>query len=91
MRFENQTFEGDVTLDYNEFINCTFTPACLIHFGGGMYSFTNCKIAFRGISWHDNADRTLHFMRFLYAMPIGPEVVRQLLETGPTNPAPKMN
>jgi len=40
MRFENKTFTTDVTLDFNEFRNCTF-DGCTIYYHGNPFWLVN--------------------------------------------------
>lgn len=52
MRFENQTFTKDVSLDCNEFSGCTIRD-CSVYFDGGNFSlrntnFINVRIVFGG-------------------------------------------
>jgi hypothetical protein len=42
MRFENQTFTTDVTLDCNEFIDCEVRN-CNVMFQGGSFSLVRTK------------------------------------------------
>jgi hypothetical protein len=43
MKFENQTFTTDVTLDCNEFIDCVLKD-CLISHQGGWFSMTRTRL-----------------------------------------------
>lgn len=91
VRFENQTFTGDITLDYNDFINCTFGDGSVIHYGGGQYSLQSPTFA-GGIrfTFHDNAHRTLIWLKFLSSMPNGRQLIDSILESIPTSP-PQMS
>ena len=80
MRFENQTFTDDVTLDYNTFINCTIKD-CTILYHGGEYSlqnttFVNVKFALAG-----PANNTLAFLRVVRAS--GEHLLHELLDQDP--------
>lgn len=91
MKFEDQTFKKtDVTLDYNEFVNCKFV-ACTIHFAGGQYKIDGCDMDNCKFSFHDAALRTLAYVKMIWSMSGGPEVVRGLLESTPKPPPMKLN
>ena len=86
MRFENQTFTDiTVTLDYNEFVGCTFRD-CTVICHGGTFALThttldNCKFGVAGV-----ANSTLQFLRLVRAS--GPNLLQELLDQG-TQPTPE--
>jgi hypothetical protein len=80
MRFVKQVFTTDVTLDYNEFIDCEFRD-CVVYFHGGEFSlvrttFNNVRYALAG-----PANNTLSFMRLIRAN--APHLINQLLDAQP--------
>lgn len=80
MKFEKQTFTEDVTLDYNEFIDCTIKD-CGILYHGGKYSlvrttFSNVRFGLAG-----PANDTLAFLRLVRAN--GAHLLDELLDQGP--------
>jgi hypothetical protein len=81
MRFVKQVFTTDVTLDYNEFIDCEFRD-CVVLFHGGEFSlvrttFTNVRYGLAGA-----ANNTLSFLRLVRAN--APQLINQLLDAGVT-------
>ena len=81
MRFENQVFSGvTVTLDYNEFHNCTIRD-CLVSCHGGDFvlahtTLVNCRFGVEGM-----ANTTLQFLKLVRAN--GPHLLEDLLGQGP--------
>lgn len=82
MRFENQTFTGmTVTLDFNEFVDCTIKD-CLILCHGGTFrlertTITSCKFGVGA-----PASSTLSFLKLVRASG-GLETLDALLNQGP--------
>ncbi|HET7757690.1 MAG TPA: hypothetical protein VFK87_10575 [Steroidobacteraceae bacterium] len=81
MRFENQTFTGTtVTLDFNQFVNCTIAD-CLVVCHGGDFSLSRttlmrCKFGVGGM-----ANNTLQFLKLVRAN--GPQLLEDLLNQEP--------
>ena len=79
MRFENQILRGDITLDHNEFVNCTFEQDCRISYHGGPYAIRDCNLrrwaAFR---FEDSATNMIAFLKLLGSL--DPRFVYRLLE-----------
>ncbi len=80
MKFENQTFTDNVTLDYNEFIDCEIKD-CVVFYYGGKFSlvrtrFTNTRFGLGG-----PANDTLAFLKLVRAN--GPQLLEELLNQGP--------
>lgn len=90
MRFENRTFTNeDVTLDYNEFFDCTFGDGARLHFGGGQYQMLTCRMAGEiSFGFHDNAHRTLIWLKFIRSLPNGLEILESILAAIPATPPP---
>jgi hypothetical protein len=90
MKFVDQVFTNtDVTLDYNEFINCTFGNRSRIHFCGGQYQLTDCKIDGEiGFALHDSAHRTLVWLKFIRSLPNGLQILEDLLRAVPSGLPP---
>jgi hypothetical protein len=80
MRFVNQTFSDDVTLDYNEFVDCEIRN-CLVLFHGGDFvllrtTLTNVRFGLGG-----PANNTLNFLRLVRAA--NPRLLDELLNAAP--------
>ena len=85
MRFEQTTFTSDVTLDYNEFVDCTFRD-CGILFYGGRFSLIRATFQNVRFGFGDAANNTLAFMRLIRSTTNGDELLRDLLAAGPAPP-----
>jgi hypothetical protein len=79
MRFENQTFTADITIDGNEFIDCVIEN-CVVHHYGGPFSLV--KSSFRNVrfAFHDASNNALAFLRLIRSMPNGDRLIAELLE-----------
>lgn len=80
MRFDHQTFTTDVTIDYNQFVDCEFKN-CVIFYHGGDFSlirakFTNVRFGLAGA-----ANMTLGFLKLIRAT--NPKIIDELLDQGP--------
>ena len=65
MRFENQTFDhSEVTLDDNEFVDCTIVNCTLI-FHGGALSVTRTRVTGAVYVLVDSAVHTTRFLALL--------------------------
>ena len=80
MKFENQTFTDDVTLDYNEFIDCEIKN-CKILYCGGKYSLVRTKLSNVQFGLGGPANDTLAFLRLIRAN--GQHLLDDLLNQGP--------
>ncbi len=87
MKFENQTFTTDVTLDYNEFIDCEIKN-CKLLYRGGEYSLVRTKLSNIQFALGGSANNTLSFLRLIRAN--GPHLLEDLLNQGP-QPKPAEN
>lgn len=80
MRFENQTLTSDVTIDGNEFVDCTIEN-CVVHHYGGPFSFANSSFRNVRFAFHDASNNALAFLRLIHSMPNGAQLLAELLET----------
>jgi hypothetical protein len=85
LKFENQTFTTDVTLDCNEFIDCVIKN-CVIYYQGGWFSmirtqFDNVRFGVGG-----PAQNVLLFLRMIRIT--HPVAVDELLDGAP-QPTPE--
>jgi hypothetical protein len=86
MKFENQTFTDTVvTLDYNEFLNCTFTR-CRIVFHGGGFAIAAPKLNASQFVLADSASNTLALLKMLND--IDPQMTRSLIDSAGKATAP---
>jgi hypothetical protein len=85
MRFVNQVFQGgEITLDYNEFIDCEFRD-CLVVLHGGEFSLVRARFERVRFGLAGAANNTLMFLRLVRAN--GPHLVDELLNGGAPPPA----
>jgi hypothetical protein len=80
MRFVKQLFTTDVTLDYNEFIDCEFRE-CTVFFHGGEFSLVRTTLNNVRFGLSGAANNTLAFLRLVRAH--GPNLVNELLDAAP--------
>lgn len=87
MRFEKQTFENElVTLDDNEFIECTFVN-CKFHYSGGNFNIDRIRFNSLEFTVEGPAARTVMLLQSLWANDVGQRAVRGLLDrTGGERP-----
>lgn len=83
MKFVNQKFTSDVTLDYNQFIDCEIRD-CTVYYYGGPFSLTRTKLSNVKVSLAGAADATLDFLRML--RPLQPNIVEELLSPSKLSP-----
>ncbi len=62
MKFKNQTFTDDITLDYNEFIDCDIKN-CTVLFYGGKFALIRTKFSNVRFGVGGAANDTLAFLR----------------------------
>ena len=79
MRFKDQTFTEDVTLDYNEFIDCEIRD-CKVLYHGGQYSLVRTKFTNVQFGLGGHANNTLAFLRIVRAS--GQHLLDDLLDQG---------
>jgi hypothetical protein len=79
MRFVKQTFTTDVTLDYNEFVDCKIKDCVIAHFGGP-FQLTNTTFEHVRFACGGAADNTLNFLRLVRAN--GQNLLDELLNQG---------
>jgi hypothetical protein len=80
MRFSNQIFTTDVTLDYNEFIDCEILN-CTVLYHGGEFSLIRTKLTNVRFGLVGPANNTLVFLRLVRAH--GSNLVNELLDAAP--------
>jgi hypothetical protein len=79
MKFVNQAFTGEVTLDYNEFVDCEFRD-CVLLFHGGDFSLVRARFVNVRFGLAGPANNTLNFLRLVRAN--GAHLVNELLDQG---------
>lgn len=79
MIFKNQTFTEDVTIDYNEFIDCTIKD-CVVFYHGGKFSFVRTKFSNVRFGLAGSANDTLAFLKLVRAN--GEHLLNELLDQG---------
>jgi len=79
MKFEKQTFTDDVTLDYNEFIDCEIR-GCRVYYYGGKFTLIRTKLTNVSFGLGGPANDTLSFLKLVRAN--GPNLLDQLLDQG---------
>jgi hypothetical protein len=80
MRFENQVFTSDVTLDYNQFVGGVVRN-CVVFYYGGDYSLVNARLQNVRFALGGAANNTLTFLRMLRAM--NPTAFEELMNQAP--------
>ena len=79
MRFVKQTFGIDVTLDYNEFIDCKIRD-CVVLYHGGEFSLVRTRLTNVRFGLGGPANNTLGFLKLVRSN--GPHLVDALLDQG---------
>src|SRR5258705_5889498 len=67
MRFENQIFTTDVTLDYNQFIGGVIKN-CVVFYYGGDFSLSETRIENVRFAMAGGATRTLIFLSLIWSL-----------------------
>ena len=81
MRFESKVFESaEVTLDYNEFVDCEMRN-CVLLYHGGDFSLTRTRLNNVQFGLAGAANNTLSFLRLVRAN--GQALLDGLLDAGP--------
>jgi hypothetical protein len=80
MRFIKQTFTDDVTLDYNEFVDCEIRN-CLVLFHGGDFTLLRTTLTNVRFGLGGPANNTLNFLRLVRAA--SPRLLDELLNAAP--------
>ncbi|MGH8175440.1 MAG: hypothetical protein ACREV5_04155 [Steroidobacter sp.] len=89
MRFENQAFQNEqITLDDNEFVNCTFTK-CKFHYSGGEFNIDRIRFDSLEFTVQGPAARTVMLLRSLWADEVGQRVVQGLLDPSKAGAPPE--
>jgi hypothetical protein len=80
MRFENRAFENEaVTLDDNEYIDCTFTN-CKFLYSGGDFNIERIRFDSLEFTVDGPAARTVMLLRSLWSNQLGQRAVLGLLD-----------
>lgn len=88
MKFLGQVFEGgEVTLDFNEFIDCEMRR-CVLVYRGGDFSLVRTRLVGVQFALGGAANNTLSFLRLVRAN--GPALLDGLLDSGP-QPVPEQS
>lgn len=86
MKFTGQVFQGgEVTLDYNEFVDCEMR-GCVLLYHGGDFSLTRTQLLNVQFALAGSANNTLSFLRLVRAN--GQALLDGLLDAGP-QPVPE--
>jgi hypothetical protein len=81
MKFVGQVFEGgEVTLDYNEFVDCILRD-CVLLYHGGEFSLVRTQLRNVRFGLGGPANNTLAFLKLVRAN--GPALLESLLDQGP--------
>lgn len=67
MKYTAKKFSGDnVTVDFNEYVECEFNNCQIIFKGGNLPVFERCVFSDCRFSLTERADNTLGYLSFLY-------------------------
>ena len=67
MKYTAEKFNADnVTVDFNEYVDCEFNTCEIIFKGGNLPVFDHCVFSNCRFSLIENADNTLGYLSFLY-------------------------
>lgn len=80
MRFIKQTLTDDVTLDYNEFVDCEIRN-CLVLYHGGDFTLLRTTLTNVRFGLGGPANNTLNFLRLVRAA--SPRLLDELLNAAP--------
>ncbi len=80
MRFENQTFTTDVTLDYNQFIGGVIRD-CVVYYYGGDFTLSGTRLENVRFALGGAANGALMFLRMIRAM--NPQAFEELMSQSP--------
>lgn len=88
MRFVKQVFTGgEITLDYNHFVDCELRD-CMLVYHGGEFSLVRTKLVNVRFGLGGAANNTLGFLRLVRAN--GQQLLESLLDQGP-QPVPEQS
>lgn len=85
MKFEKQTFTTDVTLDFNEFVDCVFT-GCTVYFHGNPYLLIRTDMEGISLKFAGAAAETLSTLKALRQR--SPQLVEDLINKARDTAAP---
>src|SRR5712664_1328126 len=80
MRFENQTFTTDVTLDYNQFIGGVIKN-CVVFYYGGDFSLSETRMENVRFAMAGAANGALMFLRMIRSL--NPQAFEELMSEAP--------
>ena len=83
MRFENQTFTTDVTLDYNQFIGGVIKN-CVVYYYGGDFSLSETRMENVRFAMAGAANGALMFLRMIRSL--NPQAFEELMSQAPPPP-----
>ena len=83
MRFENQTFTTDVTLDYNQFIGGVIKN-CVVFYYGGDFSLSQTRMENVRFALAGAANGALMFLRMIRSL--NPQAFEELMSEAPPPP-----
>jgi hypothetical protein len=83
MRFENQTFTTDVTLDYNQFIGGVIKN-CVVYYYGGDFSLSETRMENVRFAMAGAASGALMFLRMIRSL--NPQAFEELMSQAPPPP-----
>ena len=83
MRYEKQTFRNEtVTLDGNDFIECTFV-GCRFQYSGGDFNIDRIRFDSLEFTVDGPAARTVMLLRSLWGSEVGRRAVESMLSAAP--------
>jgi hypothetical protein len=89
MRFENKVFANElITLDDNEFVDCTFT-GCTFRYNGGQFNISRIAFDSMRFEMEGAAARTVLLLQSLRSNEIGRRIVEGLLDPARANSPPQ--
>jgi hypothetical protein len=93
VRYEEETFAGDVILDDHEYVSCKFADGCTLHYSGGVITLRgNCKIFNVELRFHGAANRTIVWLKALSKeVPGGMAAIFALINAQPSDPGVRTN
>jgi hypothetical protein len=83
MRFENQIFTTDVTLDYNQFIGGVIKN-CVVYYHGGDFSLSDTRMENVRFAMAGPANGALMFLRMIRSL--NPQAFEELMSQAPPPP-----
>lgn len=78
MKFVKQKFTEDISIDFNEFVDCEFEN-CVVLYHGGSFTLTRPKFKNVRFGVGDAANNTLIFLKYIRQS--SPEIFEELFQT----------